>query len=656
MHVFKAEPIADGVYWVGAVDWGLREFHGYQTGRGTSYNAFLIIDEHVTLIDTVKAPFKDELLARIASVIDPSKIDYVVSLHSEMDHSGCLDAVIEAVRPQRVFASSNGVRALRRHFGDGLTVEAVEDGGCLDLGQRQLRFVNTPMLHWPDSMFAHLSGADVLFSQDGFGMHLATNERFADQLPRDVLLYEAAKYFANILLPYRKLIPKAVERLKTLQLPVSIIAPDHGPLWREPDPWIVPMYLRWAADEPQRKAVVVYHTMWGSTDRLAHAIAEGLRSAGLEHITLMPLGENHRSDVATELLEAGAVIVGTSTINGQMLPAMADVLCYLEGLKPGPKVAATFGSYGWSGEGAKHAAARLKAMGMRLVADPLQAVYVPDGAMLEAAHGLGVRVAEALLAPAAAPSAPATPSPVAATPAPDQAGESIDGEALFTFTYGMYVVSSHHDGRLNGQISDAVMQVTDAPNQVAVTINKTELTHDCILASRCFTVAVLGEQTPMEVIGRFGFQSGRDLDKFAGIHHARAASGAPYPLEHVIAVVDCDLVAHQDVGSHTLFIGQVRSCRRLAEGRPMTYTYYREVLRGKSPPTAPTHGGSAAPTAPAAPASGSTARCDVCGWIYDPAQGLPDQGIAPGTSFADLPEDFICPICKVGKDRFTVES
>ena len=398
MHVFKAEPIAEGVYWVGAVDWGLREFHGYQTGRGTSYNAFLIIDEHVTLIDTVKAPFRDELLARIASVIDPAAIEYVVSLHSEMDHSGCLDAVIEAIRPARVFASRNGVKALRRHFGATLAVEAVDDGGCLDLGQRQLHFVNTPMLHWPDSMFAHLSGVDILFSQDGFGMHLAANERFADQLPRDVLLYEAAKYFANILLPYRKLIPKAVERLKTLQLPVSIIAPDHGPLWREPDPWIIPMYLRWAAHEHRRTVVVVYHTMWGSTDRMAHAIAEGLRSAGLEHITLMPLGESHRSDVATELLEAGALIVGTSTINGQMLPAMADVLCYLEGLKPGPAVAAAFGSHGWSGEGAKHAAARLEAMGLQVIDPPLQTVYVPDDAALEAAHALGVRVAEAVLA------------------------------------------------------------------------------------------------------------------------------------------------------------------------------------------------------------------------------------------------------------------
>jgi len=391
-NVYKAVKVADKVYWVGAVDWGLREFHGYATTRGTTYNAYLVLAEKITLIDTVKAPFQDELLARIASLVDPRRIEYIVSNHSEMDHSGCLPQVMRAVQPQKVFASPMGVKALAGHFHLKEGIEAVKDGQTLSLGDMELTFVETRMLHWPDSMVSFLSKQNVLFSQDAFGMHLASGARFADELPPDVMDYEAAKYYANILMPMSSLVIKLLERLPKLGLPVAIIAPDHGPIFRKDLDWILQRYAGWADRKPANKAVVTYDTMWGSTARMARAITEGLIAGGTR-VVLMPLGANHRSDVVTELLDAGALLVGSPTLNGGMLPTVADLLTYLKGLRPTKLVGAAFGSYGWNGKAVGQIAAVLDEMGVERTGDGLEVNYVPDEESLARCVALGARVA-----------------------------------------------------------------------------------------------------------------------------------------------------------------------------------------------------------------------------------------------------------------------
>ena len=397
--VFTAQKVTDTVYWVGAIDWALRDFHGYATGRGTTYNAYLVLADKITLIDTVKAPFKDELLARIASVIDPRDIVYIVSNHSEMDHTGCLPEVIEAVAPEKVFASRGGKEALARHFHDIEGIVAVQDGETLGLGNRTLSFVETKMVHWPDSMLSYLVEEQLLFSQDGFGMHLATSEFFADNLAPDILGYEAAKYFANILMPLTGPITKALGKVRQLGIELKIIAPDHGPIWRRDEDveMIVGKYAEWCAQEPTMKAVVVYDTMWGSTEKMARAIGEGLTAGGAEP-KLMALKGSHRSDIATEVLDAGALIVGSPTLNNNMFPTVADVLTYLKGLKPQNLVGAAFGSYGWAPAGVKQVQEVLKAMKVELVGDGLKAKYVPDAGDLEQAYARGLQVAEKLKA------------------------------------------------------------------------------------------------------------------------------------------------------------------------------------------------------------------------------------------------------------------
>ncbi|MCX7635995.1 MAG: FprA family A-type flavoprotein, partial [Syntrophales bacterium] len=259
--MFKAVPLTDRVYWVGAIDWNIRDFHGYRTKRGSSYNAYLIKAEKPILIDTVKGPFYDELMARIASIMDPRQIKIVISLHAEMDHSGCLPAVVRAVQPETVYASVMGAKALKEIFHGAVDVRPLKDGESLSLGDVGLSFMETRMLHWPDSMIAYLSGEGILFSQDAFGMHLATSQRFADAIEASVLHQEGATYFANILMPYAGLVTKLLERVAATGWQINLVAPDHGPVWRRDIETLIARYSRWAARTTERKAVVVYGTM-----------------------------------------------------------------------------------------------------------------------------------------------------------------------------------------------------------------------------------------------------------------------------------------------------------------------------------------------------------------------------------------------------------
>ncbi|OGW79946.1 MAG: MBL fold metallo-hydrolase [Omnitrophica bacterium RIFCSPLOWO2_12_FULL_44_17] len=388
---FQAVKISEHVYWVGAIDWNLRDFHGYATERGTTYNAFLILADKVTLIDTVKKPFKDEMLSRIRSVIDPLKIEYIVSNHSEMDHSGCLPEIIDFLKPKKVFASVRGEKALSGHFRFKDQITPLKTGENIPLGNMNLSVVETPMLHWPDSMFTFLDSDGVLFSQDGFGMHLATVERFADELPSELLEYEEKKYYANIILPYSKMVLSTLESFTKLNFPVKIVAPDHGPVWRQGWQKLFELYKKWAMQKPAKKAVIVYDTMWESTDKMARAISEGIASVGIL-TRMMPLKGSHRSNIATEVLDAGALIVGSPTLNDNLYPTVADCMTYLKGLKPQNLIGAVFGSYGWNPAAVEQLKELLKAMNVELVGEGVKVRYVPDDEALMECRNLGKQV------------------------------------------------------------------------------------------------------------------------------------------------------------------------------------------------------------------------------------------------------------------------
>lgn len=387
--------IKNNIHWVGAVDWNVRDFHGYSTPEGSTYNSYLLVDDKITLFDAVKKPFAGDLIHRIGEIVEPSKIDYIVVNHVELDHSGALPEIIDLVKPEKVICSANGQKALLAHFHrEDWPYHVVKTGDEISTGSKTVKFIETRMIHWPDSMFSYIPEEKLLLSQDGFGQHWATSERFDDEVDASELMYQSAKYYANILLPYSPLVQKLIAEVKASGLEIDMIAPVHGLIWRKDPMKIVGAWEQWSRQVTKNKAVVVYDTMWQSTEMMARAVADGATGAGMS-VKVMKLGECHRSDVVTEMLDAKAVILGSSTLNNNLLPRMADLLCYVKGLRFAPKVAAAFGSYGWGGEAVKQLNEAMTEMKFNVIDPGLRVQYVPTECDLDNCRQLGGRVAAA---------------------------------------------------------------------------------------------------------------------------------------------------------------------------------------------------------------------------------------------------------------------
>jgi len=387
--------IAKDVYWVGAIDWNIRDFHGYSTYQGTTYNAYLLMDEKITLIDTVKKEFADEMISSIGHLIDPKKIDQVISNHTEMDHSGGLPRIMHRIGEDKpIYCSQMGFKNLSKHYHQKWNLRSVENGGELSIGKRTLTFLETRMLHWPDSMFTYIKGENILFSSDAFGQHYAGLERFDDEIG-EAIMPHALKYFANILLLYAPLILKLVDRVKEIGLAIDMICPDHGIIWRKEPGKIISSYVEWSLQRPKRKALVVYDTMWHSTEIMANAIVDSLGQEGVD-ARPMHLRTCHRSDIMAEIMDAAAVIMGSPTLNNGLFPTVSDFLTYMKGLRPQNKKGAAFGSYGWSGDAVKLINKEMEAMKFELIDPGLRIHYVPDEEGIKACHELGKKIAAAL--------------------------------------------------------------------------------------------------------------------------------------------------------------------------------------------------------------------------------------------------------------------
>lgn len=374
--------IREGVFWTGAIDWNLRMFHGYSIPAGTTYNAYLLRDELPTLIDTVKHYGFPEMLGRIREVIDPREIRYIVSNHTEMDHSGAIDRLLQYCPEAEVVCSPKGAEELRRHYKCDWRLRVVQGGDTLDIGSRRLRFVMTPMVHWPDSMVTYSETDRILFPNDAFGQHYASHERFADEVPAGVVDAQAAKYYGNIVLPYGNQVVKALEAVGGLD--IDMIAPSHGLIWRRPEDIarITGLYARWAAHQTDPRVVIVYDTMWHSTEAMARRLYECFTRENVP-VVLMSLQATHISDVVTEILRSRMALFGTPILNSRMLPTMAGMLMYLKGLKPKKRLSWTFGSYGWSPIGFKEVEASLKEAGFEPAGEGKYIPFVPDEAELE---------------------------------------------------------------------------------------------------------------------------------------------------------------------------------------------------------------------------------------------------------------------------------
>jgi len=371
--------IKKGIYWVGAVDWNVRNFHGhtYSTKRGTTYNAYLIVDEKVALIDAVYTPFAGELIERIKEILPPEKIDYIVVNHIEVDHSGALPQITSLIPKAKLFGTAKCKEGLYKQYYKDWDFQVVHTGDKLPLGKRNLSFIEAPMIHWPDSMFTYCAEEKLLLPNDAFGQHYATSERFDDEVSDYELMDEAAKYYGNILMPLGNVILKKIQELQKENIPIDMIAPSHGVIWRSNPGKVIDAYLKWAKNETERRAVIVYETMWGATEKMARNIAEGITSSGVS-VKLFDVNMADRSEIIREMLEAKGYIIGSSTHDNDMLTSIAGFLEFLKGLSPKNRSAAAFGSYGWAGGAVKHIEDILKETGIELAQPGLSVKYTPD--------------------------------------------------------------------------------------------------------------------------------------------------------------------------------------------------------------------------------------------------------------------------------------
>ncbi len=391
-------PITKDIHWVGAVDWNSRNFHGYSLSpMGTTYNNFLIIDEKVTLVDTVMPQLKNQMMCNIEKVLDGRSIDYLVLNHLEFDHAGCVLDVVEKYNPEKIFTSPMGQKSLQGQFHHAdWPVEVMPTGSSVSIGKHTLNFIETRMLHWPDSMLTYIPEAKVAFCNDGFGQNIASSERWADEYDRFVLELCMKEYYANILLPFSSVVLKTLKALGEMNLDIQYLLPDHGLMYRNEDvAFAFDKYQTYAQQKPKKKAVLVYDSMWKSTEKMATAIATGLVDEGIS-VKLMSMKANHHSRVMTEVFDAAAVLVGSPTHNNGILPSMAGMLTYMKGLKPQNKIGAAFGSFGWSGECVKVLNQWLEDMNFETIIDPVKNKFVPTHDTYGQCYELGKSVAAAI--------------------------------------------------------------------------------------------------------------------------------------------------------------------------------------------------------------------------------------------------------------------
>ena len=373
--------INEYVTWIGKTDWELKKFHGdeFTTVKGSSYNAYLIQDEKTVLIDTVWLPYDKEFVSNLKQEIDLNKIDAIIIQHGEVDHSGALMELMKEIPNTPIYCTANGVKSIKGQYHQDWNFIPVKTGDSLNIGKHTLKFIEAPMLHWPDTMFTYMEGADILFSNDGFGQHLASEHLYADEVDDAELWEQALTYYANILAPFSMLVTKKINEILAMNLPIKMICPSHGLIWRKNPEQIIQKYLDWANNYQENQITILYDTMWNSTRKMAEAIAEGIQKKDKQvTIKIMNTSKDDKTEVLTEVFKSKAILVGSPTVNNGYLHSIAGILEMIKGMKLKNKVAATFGSYGWSGEAVNQITESLKKAGFTVNTEGIKVMWTPD--------------------------------------------------------------------------------------------------------------------------------------------------------------------------------------------------------------------------------------------------------------------------------------
>lgn len=376
-----SKKINDKVLWVGKTDWELKKFHGneFTTTQGSSYNSYLIKDEKTVLIDTVWLPYDIEFVNDLKKEIDLKDIDYIIIQHGEVDHSGALVELMNEIPNTPIYCTANGIKSLKGQYHKDWNFIPVKTGDTLNIGENTLTFIEAPMLHWPDTMFTYMDKENILFSNDGFGQHLASEYLYADEVDQSDLYGQALTYYANILAPFGIMVKNKINEIQKMNLTIKMICPSHGLIWRKEPTEIVNKYLEWADKYQENQITIIYDTMWNSTRKMAEYIAKGINKLDKKvQIKIMNTSKDDKTDVLTEVFKSRMIIVGSPTVNNGYLHSIAGILEMIKGMKLKNKKAAAFGSYGWSGESVKLITEELKKSGFEIINDGLKIMWTPS--------------------------------------------------------------------------------------------------------------------------------------------------------------------------------------------------------------------------------------------------------------------------------------
>ena len=392
-----SKKINDKILWVGKTDWELKKFHGdeFTTVKGSSYNSYLIRDEKTVLIDTVWLPYDREFVKDLKKEIDLNKIDYIIIQHGEVDHSGALVELMKEIPNTPIYCTANAVKSIKGQYHQDWNFVPVKTGDKLNIGENTLTFIEAPMLHWPDTMFTYMDKEEILFSNDGFGQHLASEYLYADEVDQADLFNQALTYYANILAPFGMMVKNKINEILNMNFPIKMICPSHGLIWRKDPTQIVNKYLEWADSYKENQITIIYDTMWNSTRKMAEAIAKGIKNVDKEvEVKLMNTSKDDKTDVLTEVFKSKTILVGSPTVNNGYLHSIAGILEMIKGMKLKGKKAAAFGSYGWSGEAVKQITEELKKSGLEILNDGIRVEWTPGVEMENKCIEFGENVAK----------------------------------------------------------------------------------------------------------------------------------------------------------------------------------------------------------------------------------------------------------------------
>ena len=606
MHCVKK--IQDDLFWIGDSDRRLALFENvFPIPRGVSYNAYVLLDEKTVLLDTVDHSVSGRFFENLEHVLNGRPLDYLIVNHMEPDHCATMAEVILRHPEVKVVCNAKTVTMIRNFFNFDIEsrVQLVKEFDTLSTGRHTFAFVMAPMVHWPEAMVTYDATTKTLFSADAFGSFGALNGNiFADEVNFETeWLPDARRYFTNIVGKYGVQVQALLKKAATIE--IEMVCPLHGPVWRKNIEWFIGKYQQWSLYQPEEQAVMIaYASVYGNTENAASILASELADRGIRNVVMYDVSATHPSVIVAEAFRCSHLIFASTTYN-------AGIFCNMEtDLKAHNlqnRTVALIQNGSWaptSGELMRQMVSDMKDMTiLDATVDIASSVKDAQRAQIEA------------LAEAVAGSMP--------KPKPVDASVAVEPDAFFKLSYGLFVVTAKDGGKDNGCIINTAAQLTDIPKRINIAVNKLNHTHDMILKTNVFNLSVLSEDAPFKLFQHFGFNSGRDTDKFEGFSHAERSENGLYRLnKYSNAFFSCKVISATDYGTHTLFVAEVTEAKVLNAAPSMTYAYYFANTKPKPQP-------------PAKDAVGWV--CKVCGYVYEGE---------------DLPPDFICPLCKHGVEDF----